>query len=171
MGEETLAVGKGGSELESVTDTVRLVVFKLDEMRYAINLSTVERVIRAVEITPLPKSPDIVLGVINLHGTIIPVLNVRRRFRLPGRDLLPSDQIVIARSARRDLGLIVDAVAGVVEFSAGEITASKDIVPGILYLEGVVRLEGDIVFIHDIDKFLGLDETSVLDAAVSGIGV
>jgi purine-binding chemotaxis protein CheW len=69
-----------------------LVVFTLDARRYAVPLSTVERIIRAVEITPLPQAPEIVLGVINVQGRIIPVVNTRKRFRLPECDIRLSDQ-------------------------------------------------------------------------------
>ncbi len=60
------------------------IVFTLDEQRYALHLSAVERVICVVEITPLPKAPEIVLGIINVGGQIIPVIDMRKRFRLPG---------------------------------------------------------------------------------------
>ena len=63
-----------------------IVVFALDEQRYALHLLAVERVVRAVEVTALPEAPEIVLGVVNVKGRIVPVINVRRRFRLPERN-------------------------------------------------------------------------------------
>ena len=62
---------------------IRLVNFNLDDQKYALFLSAVIRIIRVVEITSLPKAPEIVLGVINMHGQIIPVSNIRERFQLP----------------------------------------------------------------------------------------
>ena len=59
----------------------QIVVFALDEPRYALPLSAVERVVRAVEITPLPKAPEIVLGVINMQGQVVPAVDIRKRFR------------------------------------------------------------------------------------------
>ena len=61
------------------------MVFTLDRQRYALPLSVVERVVRMIEITPVPHTPDIVLGVINAQGRVIPVVDIRRRFRLPTR--------------------------------------------------------------------------------------
>ncbi|MBF8302857.1 MAG: cheW40H-4 [Candidatus Dadabacteria bacterium] len=58
----------------------QLVVLTLDEQRYALHLSAVERIVRVVEVTPLPKAPEIVLGVVNVQGQIIPVINIRKRF-------------------------------------------------------------------------------------------
>lgn len=63
---------------------IRLVSFNLDDQKYALLLSAVIRIIRVVEITSLPKAPEIVLGVINMHGLIIPVFDIRKRFRLSG---------------------------------------------------------------------------------------
>lgn len=79
------------------------VVFSLDTRLYAISLSAVRRVVQAVELTPLPNAPPIVKGVINLGGLIIPVVNIRRRFRLPERELELSDQFIVATALRRDL--------------------------------------------------------------------
>ena len=75
----------------------QLVVFNMDEQRYALQLATVERVVRMVEVTLLPQAPKIVLGVINAQGRIIPVVDIRRRFRLPARDIHLSDHLLIAR--------------------------------------------------------------------------
>jgi len=72
-----------------------IIIFSLDEPRYALPLSLVERVVRIVEITPLPKAPDIVMGVINMHGQILPVINVRRRFNLPEREIRLEDQLIM----------------------------------------------------------------------------
>lgn len=79
----------------------QLVVFTLDEQRYALHLAAVERIVRVVEVTPLPKSPEIVLGVVNVQGRIIPVVNIRKRFRLPEREIALSNQLIIASRSRR----------------------------------------------------------------------
>lgn len=63
-----------------------LVVFVIDGQRYALSLGAVERVLPMVAVSPLPAGPAIALGVINVHGTIVPVVDVRRRFGLPARD-------------------------------------------------------------------------------------
>ncbi|MBI4523304.1 MAG: purine-binding chemotaxis protein CheW [Deltaproteobacteria bacterium] len=144
-----------------------LVVFTLDEQRYALRVSSVQRVIRAVEIIPLPKAPEIVLGMVNVQGRIIPVFNIRKRFRLPERELELSDQIVLARTSRRTVGLVVDAVSGVLELSESEILSPDDIVPETEYVEGVVKLKDGLVLIHDLNRFLSLDEERTLDASLN----
>jgi purine-binding chemotaxis protein CheW len=122
--------------------------------------------VRVVEVTPLPQAPDIVLGVVNVQGRVIPVVNPRRRFRLPERDIALSDQLVIAHTTRRPVALVVDAVTGVLEYSGREAVGARDIVPGMEYVEGVVKLADGLVLIHDLDRFLSLDEVTALDRAI-----
>lgn len=144
----------------------QLVVFLLDEQRYALHLSVVERVVRAVEVTPLPKAPAIVLGVMNVQGRIIPVVNLRRRFRLPERDIGLGDQLIIAHTAKRPVALTADAVTSVVEISEQEIVSRETILPGLGYVTGAVKLDDGLVLIHDLDTFLSLDEEKALDEAL-----
>ena len=109
----------------------QLIIFTLDDQRYGLPLSAVERVVRMVDITPLPQAPDNVLGIINVQGRVIPVINIRRRFRLPERELALTDQLVIARTARRPVALVADAVTGVHEYAEQEAVAAQDILPGV----------------------------------------
>jgi purine-binding chemotaxis protein CheW len=83
-----------------------------------------------VEVTPLPKAPEIVLGVVSLGGAVIPVLSIRRRLGLTEREASLSDQLIVAGSGCRTIALLVDAVIGVVERSTEEITDAERIVPG-----------------------------------------
>lgn len=144
----------------------QLVVFCLDEQRYGLHLAAVERVVRAVEVSPLPKAPEIVLGMINLQGRIIPVVNVRKRFRLPERDVDISDQFIIARTARRTVALVVDAVNDVVPGTGAQVVASAKILPGLEHVEGVLKLPDGMIFVHDLDRFLSLDEEQALAEAM-----
>jgi purine-binding chemotaxis protein CheW len=143
-----------------------LVVFRLDELRIAVPLTVVERIVRAVEITPLPCAPDTVLGAIDVEGRVLPVLNIRRRLHLPERDITPADQFLIACSARRAVVLVIDEAQGVVEREQSAVTDSDRIVPGLEQFQGVVKLEDGLVLIHDLDKFFSLDEARALDKAL-----
>jgi len=148
------------------------VIFTLDERLYAVGLSAVSRVMHAVEITPLPKAPPIVIGVINLGGIIIPVVSIRRRFNLPERELELTDRLIIARASRcgaredegRLLAIVVDAVVGVRDLPAQETTAAETILPGLEHLEGVAKTDRGLVLIHDLGTFLSLEEEMALGA-------
>jgi purine-binding chemotaxis protein CheW len=151
-----------------VTTANPLVVFALDNQQYALHLPAVVRTVRMVAITPLPQAPAIVTGVINLQGRVIPVLNIRQRFRLPERGERLSDQLIIARTAQRIVALVVDEVRGVIDNAAHEAVEPATIVPGIEHLEGVVKMADGMIFIHDLDRFLSLDEERALEAAITG---
>jgi purine-binding chemotaxis protein CheW len=142
------------------------VVFILEAQRYALHLSTVDRVVRAVHITPLSMAPNIVLGIVNMQGRVIPVINMRRRFRLPERGIALTDQLIVARTARRPVALLADAVMDVVECSEEALIAAQSIVPAVEYLEGVVKLMDGLVLVHDLDTFLSLEEEDSLDRAL-----
>lgn len=146
----------------------KLIVFILDDRRFALPLTAVERVIRMVDIAPLPKAPEIVTGVINISGAIIPVVDIRRRFSLPGRQAQTSDQILISHTSKRPVGIVVDEVTGLIECPVEDIIEGEKILPGMEYVEGVARLRDGMVLIHNIDTFLSLDEERALDESING---
>lgn len=151
-----------------MSEFTRLLVFRLDERRYALPLAAAERVVRAAELTPLPQAPGIVLGAINVQGRVLPVLNVRRRFLMPERPITPADWFLLARTERREVVLVVDHSEGVVERSQTEIVRSTGIAPGLERFPGVIKLDDGLVLIHDLEMFLSLDETRALDDAMEG---
>ncbi|MGZ4953629.1 MAG: chemotaxis protein CheW [Methylobacter sp.] len=134
-----------------------LLVFTLDDWRCALELSSVEKVYRAVAVTPLPDAPDIVLGVVNIRGAVLPVVDVRRRFRLQEKNLTPDDQFIVANSSGSLVVLVVDSVAGVIECSGEDIVSASAIVPGMEYVEGVARLKDGMILIHNLARFLSLE--------------
>ena len=153
-----------------------ILIFTLSQQLCALPLSVIERIVRVVEIHPLPKAPEVVLGLINVHGRAIPVLDVRKLFRLPSPEMALSDQIIIAHTSGRIVGLLVDNTEGVHEYREEDVVTSEELFPGIEYLEGVVKLKagvreksqtfwssGGIVYIYDLDRFLSLEEKAVID--------
>jgi purine-binding chemotaxis protein CheW len=149
-------------------DDMEIVVFSLDEPRYALDLSTVERVVRAVEVTPLPKAPEIVLGVINLQGRVVTVVDVRKRFRLPGREVNIDDRFIISRTSRRLVALMADDVIGVQKLGKQQILSADQDLPFAEYIKGVAKVDKDLILIYDLDRFLSLDEEWKLDEALEG---
>lgn len=141
----------------------QLLIFSIDKTQYAIHLQAVERVVPAVEIRPLPEGPDSVTGVINVQGRVIPVLNIRRKFRLHEREIGLDDSIVIVKGSKWDVAFAVDSVSGVIERSDEEIISSGKILPGMEHTEGVVKIGDDIVFLHDIYKALLFEEKDKLN--------
>lgn len=146
--------------------THRYVVFILEGQHYALHLSAVDRTVRMVHITPLIKAPDIVLGIVNIQGQVTPVINVRRRFGLPEREIALTDQLIVAHTARRPVALVADAVMDVVECSGQSMVTAESILPEAEYLEGVVKFKDGLILIHDLDTFLSLEEENSLDRAL-----
>jgi purine-binding chemotaxis protein CheW len=153
---------------EAKGDGMSVLEFSLDDLRYALPLPAVERVVRAVRTTPLPKAPRIVLGVINVKGNVIPVIDLRSRFRLPAREMSCDDRLILARTPRRALAFAADGVSGVRTIAGGAIAKAEDALPFAEYLNGVAALDDGLVMISDLDRFLSLDEEEKLDAALSG---
>lgn len=146
--------------------SLQYIVFSLDEQMFAVRLAAIERVIRAVEVTPLPDAPKLVRGVINLLGEIIPVFDTRQRFGLAAREIDLSNQILIARARTRHVALVVDTVKGVHAGAQEDMIAAEKIRPISEHITGVVKLADGLMLIHDLDKFLSLEEEKALDAAL-----
>ncbi|PYV88145.1 MAG: chemotaxis protein CheW [Acidobacteria bacterium] len=149
-----------------MSNRYQLVVFTLGEQRYALKLDAVERVLRAAEISPLPNTPEIVMGVINIRGQIVPVINTRRRFLLPEREISLTDLFIMARTSKRNVVLVADAVNGLVERSERDVVTAEEILGELECVEGVMKLDDGLVFIHDLERCLSLEEERMLDDAM-----
>ncbi|MHB8581245.1 MAG: chemotaxis protein CheW [Ignavibacteriaceae bacterium] len=149
--------------INATNEIEQIVVFKLDEQRYALRLSAVERIVQAVEITPLPKAPAIVLGVINVGGKIIPVVNIRKRLNFKEREIQLNDQFIIAKTLKRNIVLSVDEVTGLIECPDQGIILPDNVLPNLKYVDGIIKLSDGLVLIHDLDKFLSLEEEELLN--------
>lgn len=141
----------------------KLLIFALSGLRCALPLAGIERILRAVEISPLPKAPEIVMGLVNVQGRIFPVLNIRKLFRLPETEINLNDQIVIARTATRPVAILVESTIGVAEYSKRDIIPSDQLFPGIDYLEGVAKLQDGIIYIYNLDRFLSSEDEAGID--------
>lgn len=143
-----------------------LVVFQVGEHQFAMNVAAVERVVRAVEIAPLPDAPHGVLGIINLQGRIVPVFDLWSRLGQSARDVSASDHLIVARTHWRTVALLVDSVEGVVPHSNARITSTAEILPDIELITGVMKLDESLVLLHDIERFLSIDDHEKLQLAL-----
>lgn len=146
--------------------TDQYVLFALDEQRYTLPLANVEKVVPAVYVTPLPQAPDIVTGIIDVQGQVVPVINLRRRFHLPERTLELTDQFIIVRMSRRTVALTVDSVSGVIDIPQRAIVPRTAILPSVEQVVGVMPQEDGIILIHDLETCLSFVEECTLDTAL-----
>jgi purine-binding chemotaxis protein CheW len=151
-----------GGTLPTVATESQLVIFAVDEQRYALRLDAVDRVVRAVEITPLPEAPPIISGIINVQGRVVPVVDLRRRFHLDERPVDIEDHFIIARSSTGRVALPVDEAHGLVRDMGGELVPAEEIVPNLNYVDQVFLLGSEMVFVLDVDTVLSDDEELAL---------
>lgn len=130
------------------------VVFRVDERWYGVPLAAVERVVRMVAITPAPQAPEMVLGVLDLQGTIVPVLDLRRRLELPDKAPSLDDRLVVVCSQGRRLAFVVNEVAGLLRPDADQVTTSESIGTGMECLSGVVHGDTGLVLLIDLERML-----------------
>ncbi|MFH0825664.1 MAG: chemotaxis protein CheW [Pseudomonadota bacterium] len=141
-----------------MSGTNQLVVFTLDDKQYSLSLTDVERVVRAVEITHLPAAPDFILGVINLEGRVIPVVDTRKRLGLPAREIELEDRFIIVNHLGNTFALVADQVKPVMEVSEQEIVSSDELMQGTGFVGSVVKLEEGMIMTLKMDRTLPFDE-------------
>jgi purine-binding chemotaxis protein CheW len=149
---------------------VPLVEFLVEGQHYALPVPVVERILPMVAVETLPQAPEISLGVINIHGRVVPVVDIRRRFGLPPLSYGLRTQLLVGRTNRRTLALPVDEVLGVREVAVEAVTPPAMILPGIGHVAGIVALPDGLLFIHDLDAFLSLDEEQRLTETLEDRG-
>ena len=126
------------------------LAFSLDSQLFAFDVNQVGKVVRAMRITQLPEGPELLLGIIDLRGETLPVVNIRKRFRLPERELALDDRIVIVNSRPR-MAFIADIVLGVLSLTPEQYQAPNEVYPGLEHhLIGVGKHGQETVLILDL---------------------
>ena len=148
------------------TTTDQIVVFTIDEQFYALPLPAVVKVIHAVEIRHLPEAPEIITGIINVKGRIIPVADIRKRFGLPAHEIDPDDRLIIADTGKRQVAILVDTVTGIRDLAPGQLKQAKETLPFAEHLRGVAKVDDELILIYDLEQFLSLDEEKELEQAL-----
>jgi purine-binding chemotaxis protein CheW len=150
----------------AVTTAVESLLFEVSGGRFAVPMCDVIEVVRAVAIRPLPAAPAITLGIIDVRGEIIPMLDVRIRFGSPHKPVELSDQFIIAHAGSRRVGLHVDLVLGLETLTVLAVEDAKNLPSSLAQVAGVAATEEGLVLIHDLRSFLSQAEAQSLDAAL-----
>jgi purine-binding chemotaxis protein CheW len=146
---------------------VLLLVFEVGGRTLGLPSDRVIEVVRAVAVTPLPKAPALVEGVINVRGALVPVLDVRARLGLSARPLAASDHFVLARSMGRDVALHVDQALCLRSVERSHVEPKERVGWGAEHLAGVALLPDGLIVIVDLDGFLTRAEAQELDSSVA----
>jgi purine-binding chemotaxis protein CheW len=141
-------------------EVLQWVTFKLENEIYGINVMQVQEVLRYSEIAPVPGAPLYVLGIINLRGNVVTVIDTRSRFGLGSCDVTDNTRVVVIESEKQVIGILVDSVAEVVYLKASDI----DVAPNVgneestQFIQGVSNRDGELLILVDLDKLLSDDE-------------
>jgi purine-binding chemotaxis protein CheW len=139
---------------------IQLVGFRIGRETFGIPIGLVREIVRMMEITSVPDAPDYVEGVINLRGRIIPVIDLRKRFREPGIAPDKRNRILVAELEGRLVGLIVDAASEVLKLARGEIEPPPELLQenDLSYVTGLGKRNGKLIILVDVEKILSRSE-------------
>ena len=145
---------------KSNDEVLQWVTFQLEEETYGINVMQVREVFRYTEIAPVPGAPDYVLGIINLRGNVVTVIDTRSRFGLMQGEITDNTRIIVIESERQVIGILVDSVAEVVYLRSSEIdtTPSVGTDESAKFIQGVSNRDGKLLILVDLNKLLTEDE-------------
>lgn len=138
------------------------VTFRLEEETYGINVMQVQEVLRYTEIAPVPGAPSYVLGIINLRGNVVTVIDTRSRFGLPSTEVTDNTRIVVIEAENQVVGILVDAVAEVVYLRQSEIETTPNVGndESAKFIQGVCHKNDELLILVDLEKMLSEDEWS-----------
>ena len=141
-------------------EVLQWVTFKLENETYGINVMQVQEVLRYSEIAPVPGAPLYVLGIINLRGNVVTVIDTRSRFGLESCDITDNTRVVVIESEKQVIGILVDSVAEVVYLKASEIDEAPNVGndESAQFIQGVSNRDGELLILVDLDKLLSDDE-------------
>ncbi|HED51974.1 MAG TPA: purine-binding chemotaxis protein CheW [Gammaproteobacteria bacterium] len=144
----------------SKDEMIQWVTFKLADETYGINVMQVQEVLRVSEIAPVPGAPHYVLGIINLRGNVVTVIDTRIRLNLTTSEMTDSTRIVIIETSKHVVGILVDCVAEVVDVASSEVESAPNVGndESANYIQGVASRENELLILVDLNKLLTDEE-------------
>ncbi len=139
---------------------IQWVTFRLESEKYGIKVMQVQEVLRMTEIAPVPGAPHYVLGIINLRGNVVTVIDTRRRFGLQDVENDDETRIVIVEANNNVVGILVDSVAEVVDLKVSEIETAPNVGndESSKYIQGVSSRDDELLILVDVNKLLSDEE-------------
>src|SRR5574344_3049807 len=141
-------------------EVLQWVTFQLDRETYGINVMQVQEVLRYSEIAPVPGAPGYVLGIINLRGNVVTVIDTRQRFGLPSAEVTDNTRIVIIEADKQVVGILVDSVAEVVYLRQSEIETAPSVGndESAKFIQGVCNKNEELLILVDLEKMMTAQE-------------
>jgi len=143
----------------------KFLTFVLGKEEYGIDIRKVREIIGMMVITRVPKTPGYLKGVINLRGKVVPIIDLRLKFRMKQIDYTKETCIVVVETVGMIIGTIVDSVSEVIDVISSEIEPAPAFGEGIdsRYILGMAKFEKEVKILIDIDKVLSVEELQLLD--------
>lgn len=153
-------------------EVIQLVGLKLGEEEYAIDVLKIQEIIRTVEITSVPRTDGFVLGVMNLRGKVIPVIDLRIRFSLDKMDFDKETRIIVVRFETENIGFVVDEVTEVIRINKSMVEPTPPLVGSVgqEYILGICKYQDRLIILLDIDSVVNEDKTIESDLKKTILG-
>ncbi len=160
MVAENTPVGAVFDPEDAKGEDLRWVTFQLDREIYGVNVMQVREVLRYSDIAPVPGAPAYVLGIINLRGNVVTVIDTRMRFGLPPADVNENTRIMIIESDKQVIGILVDSVAEVVDLNSADIDDTPNVgtEESAKFICGVCNRNDELLILIDLKKLLTEEE-------------
>ncbi len=144
----------------------RWVTFRLGSETYGIDVMQVREVLRSTDISPVPGAPSYVLGIINLRGNVVTIIDTRSRFGLPSQEMDDASRILILEAGDHVVGFLVDSVCEVAELRASEVESAPDTGAGdaARFILGLTNRKDGLLILVDASKLLSDDELTELSS-------
>jgi purine-binding chemotaxis protein CheW len=145
----------------------QLVVFNLGQKIYAIEISKVKEILQMQAITRVPDTPPSIEGVINLRGTVIPIVDLRKRFKLARIDRNKDTRIVIVSCRGQEVGIVVDSPTQVLRVPVDSIEAAAHLFneDKLNHIHAIVKVDNQLVILLDMDQLLTREEVDAVNSA------
>ncbi|GAB7388239.1 chemotaxis protein CheW [Bacillaceae bacterium] len=152
-------------ETKKTTSEIKVIVFRLKDEEYGVEVNQVKSIERLDHITRVPKAPSFVKGVMNLRGVIIPLIDLRSRFQLEAADHTDQTRVIIVSVGEVEVGLIVDAAYDVIDIPTDMVEPPPQVVGGVdaAYLQGIAKLKDRLLILLNLEKVLYDEEIKELE--------
>lgn len=152
-------------------EEIKLITFQLAQDIFAVDILKLKEICNVRPMTPVPNTPEFVRGVVNLRGKIVPIVDLRKRFNLKGREISDTNKIMVIRMDDKLSGFIVDAVLDVHELPGNAVDTPSRMLAGFegKYIKGMVNIDNNLIVVLDIDYILTSSEKIDLSKIINDI--
>ncbi len=146
------------------TSSIQIVCFKIGKEEYGIDILQVQEILKLPKVTKLPKSLDYIMGVMDLRGKVIPIIDLSRKFRIASDNISGSNRAIVVDIGGKQVGLGIDSVSHVLKVDSKDIEPPPPVVKGISgkYIVGIAKMESGFIVVLDISKLFSKEEVTGL---------